>query len=96
MAMEFGVFEGITLRHIARAIAPERRVTGFDTFDGLPDDWGDLLAKGTFATAMPSFEGLSNVALEVGRIDAAEVSIAASADDFAGSQRLPVLRNGHS
>jgi Methyltransferase domain len=69
MAMEFGVFQGITLRHIARAIAPERRVTGFDTFEGLPDDWGDLLAKGTFATAMPSFEGLSNVALEVGRIE---------------------------
>jgi hypothetical protein len=69
MAMEFGVFQGITLRHIARAIAPQRRVTGFDTFEGLPDDWGDLLAKGTFATSMPSLEGLSNVALEVGRIE---------------------------
>jgi predicted O-methyltransferase YrrM len=69
MAVEFGVFEGVTLRHIAKAIGPDRRVTGFDTFEGLPDDWGKLLRKGTFATSAPSFEGYSNVGLEVGRIE---------------------------
>jgi hypothetical protein len=69
MVMEFGVFQGVTLRHLAKSISPGRRVTGFDTFEGLPDDWGDLLAKGTFATSMPSLEGLVNVALEVGRIE---------------------------
>lgn len=69
IVMEFGVFEGVTLRHIAKEIGPSRRVTGFDTFKGLPDDWGRLLEKGTFATDVPSLEGFSNAALEVGRIE---------------------------
>lgn len=69
IAMEFGVFEGITLRHIARAVGRDRALTGFDTFQGLPDDWGRLLPKGTFATAMPSLEGCPNASLEVGRIE---------------------------
>jgi Methyltransferase domain len=69
LAMEFGVFQGITLRHIAKAIGPNRRVIGFDTFEGLPDDWGALLQKGTFATNRPSFDGFPNVSLEVGRIE---------------------------
>ncbi len=67
--MEFGVFQGITLRHIARSIGPNRHVTGFDTFQGLPDDWGQLLEKGTFATPVPSLEGHPNASLEVGRIE---------------------------
>jgi hypothetical protein len=69
IAMEFGVFQGITLKHIARAIGPQRRLTGFDTFQGLPEDWGELLPKGTFATGMPSLEEYANVDLEVGRIE---------------------------
>lgn len=69
MVLEFGVFQGMTLRHIAKAIGPDRRVTGFDTFEGLPDDWGQLLPKGTFATGVPSLEGYPNVDLEVGRIE---------------------------
>lgn len=67
--IEFGVFQGITLRHIGAAIGPDRRLTGFDTFQGLPDDWGQLLPKGTFATNVPSLEGRANVNLEVGRIE---------------------------
>lgn len=70
IAMEFGVFQGVTLRHIAKEIGPKRRVIGFDTFEGLPDDWGDLLEKGTFATKLPSFEDQKNASLEVGRIEA--------------------------
>jgi hypothetical protein len=69
IAMEFGVFQGITLRHIAKEIGPSRRVIGFDTFEGLPDDWGSLLRKGTFATTAPAFSDLLNVGLEVGRIE---------------------------
>lgn len=68
-AMEFGVFEGVTLRHIAKEIGPSCHVTGFDTFKGLPEDWGRLLEKGTFATAIPSLAGCSNAGLEVGRIE---------------------------
>jgi len=68
-ALEFGVYKGITLKHIAKHIGPDRRITGFDTFEGLPEDWGDLLSKGTFATDKPMFEGYSNIDLEVGRIE---------------------------
>jgi predicted O-methyltransferase YrrM len=69
LAVEFGVFQGITLRHLAKEIGPDRRIVGFDTFEGLPDNWGNLLKKGTFATRMPSFDDLGNVSLEVGRIE---------------------------
>jgi len=68
-AMEFGVFDGATLRHLAKEIGPSRRITGFDTFKGLPEDWGRLLEKGTFATPVPSLDGYSNVDLEAGRIE---------------------------
>jgi len=69
LAVEFGVFQGLTLRHLAKQIGPDRRIVGFDTFEGLPDNWGDLLEKGTFATKIPSFDDLGNVTLEVGRIE---------------------------
>ena len=68
-AMEFGVFQGVTLKHIARAIFPERQVIGFDTFEGLPDDWGDLLERGTFATNVPSLINYPNATLQIGRIE---------------------------
>ncbi len=68
-ALEFGVFEGVTLRHIAKEICPGRKITGFDTFKGLPEDWGRLLEKGTFATNVPSLAGYSNADIEVGRIE---------------------------
>lgn len=68
LAMEFGVFQGITLRHIAHAIGPDRHAVGFDTFEGLPENWAEL-PKGTFKTQMPSFDGVPNVSLEVGRIE---------------------------
>ena len=68
-AMEFGVFQGVTLKHIARAVSPGRQVIGFDTFEGLPDDWGDLLEKGTFATEVPSLIDYPNATLQIGRIE---------------------------
>lgn len=69
LALEFGVFKGTTLKHIATEIGPTRQVVGFDTFEGLPEDWGDLLPKGTFATKVPSFEAYSNIDVEAGRIE---------------------------
>ncbi len=68
-ALEFGVFQGVTLKHIASAISPKRQVIGFDTFEGLPDDWGDLLEKGTFATKVPSLNDYPNATLQIGRIE---------------------------
>lgn len=38
MALEFGVFKGVSLRALALAF-PARRFTGFDSFEGLPEPW---------------------------------------------------------
>jgi predicted O-methyltransferase YrrM len=38
LALEFGVFKGTTINHLAR-LAPGRRFFGFDSFTGLPEDW---------------------------------------------------------
>lgn len=69
VAAEFGVFKGDTLRVIAAAVGPDRPAHGFDTFEGLPEDWGTLLEAGTFATPVPRFDEHPNVALEVGLIE---------------------------
>ena len=38
LALEFGVFKGTTINHLARR-APERHFFGFDSFEGLPEHW---------------------------------------------------------
>lgn len=45
---EFGVFEGQTIGYIARQI-PERPVFGFDSFEGLPEDWRGPFQRGVFS-----------------------------------------------
>lgn len=48
--LEFGVAEGYSLRWwVAHNAHPESTFTGFDTFTGLPEDWGTM-PKGTFST----------------------------------------------
>lgn len=51
--LEFGVYRGESLRRIA-AGAP-RTVFGFDSFEGLPEDWGPGHPRGKFSlgTAVP-------------------------------------------
>lgn len=44
---EFGVFKGASLRFIADRI--DKVVYGFDSFEGLPDDWSPTVPKGTFS-----------------------------------------------
>ena len=39
LILEFGVFSGNSVRSIASRF-PERPVFGFDSFEGLPEDWG--------------------------------------------------------
>jgi hypothetical protein len=68
-AVEFGVYRGETLRLIARDAGRPRDVVGFDSFDGLPEDWGGLLPQGHFRTAVPDVSDTANVRLEVGRIE---------------------------
>jgi hypothetical protein len=47
-AIEFGVFSGSTLSAIRKNFSG--LVIGFDSFDGLPEDWRDGFSEGTFAT----------------------------------------------
>jgi hypothetical protein len=44
---EFGVFKGSTINHIA-TMTP-KTVFGFDSFEGLPEEWSHGLKKGHFA-----------------------------------------------
>jgi hypothetical protein len=43
---EFGVFEGVTINHIARRSGAT--VYGFDSFEGLPEDWRAGFETSTF------------------------------------------------
>jgi hypothetical protein len=50
--LEFGVFRGNSLRHWSKILHhPESKLHGFDSFEGLPEDWSDLVPKGHFSTA---------------------------------------------
>jgi len=64
---EFGVAEGATIVQLSRQF-PNRRIIGFDNFQGLPEDWpGTKLKRGAFkVNALPSFP--HNVEIVVGDI----------------------------
>jgi hypothetical protein len=49
MWLEFGVFTGETVNHIARLVET-KTIYGFDSFEGLPEDWRDHMIKGFFST----------------------------------------------
>ncbi len=54
---EFGVFHGLSLRRLARYVTTP--VHGFDSFEGLPEDWKPGESKGSYSThgripAMPA------------------------------------------
>lgn len=46
---EFGVYKGDSLKIICDAVGSNVAVFGFDSFEGLPQDWGTVLSKGAFA-----------------------------------------------
>jgi hypothetical protein len=52
LALEFGVYEGTTLKAIAAA-REGRNVYGFDSFEGLPEHWRNGFPAGTFAVPRP-------------------------------------------
>jgi len=55
--LEFGVHTGGTLRSITE-LAPAGSVYGFDSFEGLPEDWRTQFTAGTFAVdALPDVPG---------------------------------------
>lgn len=66
LVLEFGVFSGRTINHIA-GLLPDRRVYGFDSFEGLPEDWRPGFPRGAFSTNAPNVA--YNVDLIVGWFD---------------------------
>lgn len=67
--LEFGVWQGTSIHLWARA-CPEFKVTGFDAFLGLSEDWvGTDMAKGSFSRGGTPPEVPSNVNLEVGWVE---------------------------
>lgn len=64
---EFGVYTGGTLRHIANNT--HQTVHGFDSFEGLPEDWRGNVGKGHFGLKnLPHFTQ-KNIQLHVGWFD---------------------------
>lgn len=46
LILEFGVYSGTTINHISSLC--DQTVYGFDSFEGLPEDWRSGFEKGTF------------------------------------------------
>ena len=65
--VELGVYKGGTIRFIARNVAPDRQVHGFDTFTGLPAQWSGNSTKFEGRGVPPKVP--SNVSLHVGLFD---------------------------
>lgn len=69
MLVEFGVFKGQSINHFA-AIFPDETLHGFDSFEGLAEDWtGYHLVKGTFDLGGNLPEVAKNVVLHKGWFD---------------------------
>jgi hypothetical protein len=68
LVMEFGVYRGASLRVIARHAAGT--VFGFDSFQGLPEDWTHFQRKGRYSLEgqIPRFDE-PNIELVVGLFD---------------------------
>jgi hypothetical protein len=49
--LEFGVFKGDSTRHWSKVLHnPSSNLHGFDSFEGLPEDWNSDFPKGHFST----------------------------------------------
>jgi hypothetical protein len=68
LILEFGVAAGQSIRQIASRTL--KKVHGFDSFEGLPEDWaGHLERKGAFSQKQALPKVPSNVTLHVGWFD---------------------------
>lgn len=69
LALEFGVFKGTTINHLAK-LAPGQHFYGFDSFTGLPEDWaGARYSKVNFDRKGVKPAVASNVTLIEGWFD---------------------------
>ncbi|MGH3301028.1 MAG: class I SAM-dependent methyltransferase [Streptosporangiaceae bacterium] len=68
--LEFGVYEGNSLRWWAGHLTdPSARFVGFDSFEGLPEDWRHDIRQGEFRTAGPPLIDDPRVSFVVGWFD---------------------------
>jgi len=65
LAMEFGVASGGTANLLAELT--DGTIHGFDSFEGLPEDWRPGFPRGAFVHAVPALR--PNVALEIGSFE---------------------------
>jgi Methyltransferase domain len=84
LVMEFGVFRGKSLRIIADHAS--QTVFGFDSFQGLPEDWTNLQTKGQFSLqgVAPQFDQ-TNISLVPGWF---EDTLPSFLDQHEGSARF--------
>jgi hypothetical protein len=68
LVMEFGVYRGKSLRDIAMSV--DHEVHGFDSFEGLPEDWTYFQKQGRFSLQgeVPYFDA-PNIRIHKGRFD---------------------------
>ena len=68
LVLEFGVFDGGSIRELAARA--NQVVHGFDSFEGLPEDWTHFQKKGRFSRGGKAPAGLpDNVQLHAGQFD---------------------------
>jgi hypothetical protein len=84
LVCEFGVFEADTTNYIAEQL-PNRRVFGFDSFEGLPEHWRPSFGPGTFSTGGRLPRVRSNVTLVKGWF---EETLATFAAEYSGPVAL--------
>src|SRR5581483_8062137 len=68
--LEFGVFEGRSMRWWSQHLAQQdATLVGFDSFEGLPEDWRPGLGTGHFSTGrIPQIDD-ARVSFQVGWFD---------------------------
>lgn len=60
--LEFGVYRGDSIRKIRNILDDTYKIFGFDSFEGLPEDWvGTVCNKGFFSTngVVPNVDGVT-------------------------------------
>jgi len=60
--LEFGVYQGGTISKLRQVLPEKYNIFGFDSFEGLPEDWsGTVCSKGFFSTGgnIPNVEGVT-------------------------------------
>jgi Macrocin-O-methyltransferase (TylF) len=68
VCLEFGVNFGKSINYMAD-VRPKNTFIGFDSFDGLPEDWTRTAKKGRFKTDFSKLKFNKNVKIEKGMFD---------------------------